>query len=279
MDINFLKEVLEVPTVFGNETLMVDFLMGWGAKNHVPVIIDVYGNVYLKKGKIAEGEYFPCVMAHMDTVQPHRNLIKSNSKLSLVEQTSEIGTKILAMNEISPRVTSITGVGGDDKAGIAICLDIISKTDNIIGAFFRNEEIGCLGSRHADKEIFKLVGYAIEFDAPTNNWLSYVSYNTQLFTKEFFKLVDPILLRYGISNIHDNDPFTDVFVIKEKFDFNCMNFFAGYYHPHSTREYVVYEDTVKASAMGAEIIQLLGSKKYVFKHKKRITPISEIIFD
>jgi putative aminopeptidase FrvX len=68
MDINLLKEVLEVPTVFQHEEMMVDFLINWGIKNSVPVIMDSYGNVYLKKGKIGDGEYFPCVIAHMDNV-------------------------------------------------------------------------------------------------------------------------------------------------------------------------------------------------------------------
>jgi di/tripeptidase len=279
MDIELLKEVLAVPTVYNYEKRMIDFLISWGVKNSIPVILDSYGNVYLKKGKVGEGEYFPCVIAHMDTVQEHRELVEKDVKLKINEKFYKNKTILTALNPLKQGIDSITGVGGDDKAGIAICLDIISKTDNIIGAFFKGEEIGCLGSRNADVDIFNSVGYAIEFDAPGSDWLSYVSNRTQLFNREFFKLVDPILLRYGISNIRDTDPFTDVFAIKRSFDFNCMNLFAGYYDWHSATEFVVYEDTVKASNLGLEIIQLLGNNKYKFKHKKAIQPISKILFD
>lgn len=279
MDLNSLIEVLEIPTLFKREERMVDYLIGWGAKNHVPVILDVYGNVYLKKGKIAEGEYFPCVIAHMDTVQYHEALVDANVKLKITEKYLDGKTILSALNPLKTGVHAITGVGGDDKAGVAICLDIISKTDNIIGAFFKSEEIGCLGAKHVDKDIMKDVGYAIEFDAPSADWLSYVSYGTQLFDREFFKLVDSILLRHGISNIRASDPFTDIYLIKQKFDFNCMNFFAGYYYPHSLSDCVVYEDALKAATMGYEIIQKLGTKKYVFKYKRSVTPLDKILFD
>ena len=276
MDINLLKEVLSVPTVYEHEGKMVDFLISWGIRHSITVIVDAAGNVYLKKGSVAEGEYYPCVIGHMDTVHSdHKLVIGSNTKLDIT-QTESLGRTILTAT--NPITNMKTGIGGDDKAGIAICLDIISKTDKIIGAFFFSEEIGCLGARKADQEIFSKVGYAIEFDAPGSDWVSYVSCKTQLFNKEFFKLIDPILLTYGISNIHDNDPFTDIYIIKRIFDFNCINFFAGYYRMHSSDEYVIYEDSQKAANMGKEIIDLLGSKKYELKYVRKPEPMSNVIF-
>lgn len=279
MDIQLLKEVLEVPTVSGAEDRMVEFLIDWAGKNSIPVILDTFGNVYLKKGSVADGDYFPCVMAHMDTVQRHEKLVEQNLKLILTEKIENGKTIIAALNPLYTGDKAVTGVGGDDKAGIAICLDIISKTDNIIGAFFKSEEIGCLGAKNAEPEIFNSIGYAIEFDAPGNDWLSYVSCNTQLFDKSFFKLIDPILLRYGIGNIRDCDPFTDIFVIKRMFDINCLNFFAGYYRFHSIHEYVIYEDTEKSANMAKEIIDLLGNKRHELKYNRKIELIESVIFD
>ena len=37
-------------------------------------------------------------------------------------------------------------------------------------------------------------------------------------------------------------PYTDNMVLKEKFDFACLNFAAGYYRYHTDNEYVVVED-------------------------------------
>lgn len=285
MDINLLKQVLEIPTCYEHQKRMVDFLMGWGIKNHIPVIVDVYGNVYLKKGQLSEGEYYPCVMAHIDTVQRHTELVEQDLKLNIHESTVNNKTILTATTPLgrlsrdTDETVYHTGIGGDDKAGVAICLEIILQTNKIIGAFFLNEEIGCLGAKKADDIIFSEVGYAMEFDAPGSDWLSYVSHRTQLFNKSFFKLIDPILLKYGIANIRDCDPFTDIYVIKRKFDFNCMNFFAGYYRWHSDEEYVVYEDAIKAANLGKELIQLLGNQKYEFIHNKQIEPMANVIFD
>lgn len=277
MELEFLKEVLSVPTVYGHETKMVEYIIGWGIKNHIPVILDSFGNVYLKKGKVAEGEHYPCVMAHMDTVH-HSNkpLIKDNLRLNIIESKDAKGLKLSALNPIDD---STIGIGGDDKAGVAICLDIIKNTDVIFGAFFLSEEIGCVGAFNADENIFKEVAYAIEFDAPFDDWLTYSSNRTQLFTKEFFKEVDSILLKYGISNIRDCDPYTDAYAIKKKFDINCMNFFAGYYLWHTPQEYVIYEDVVKAYEMGMELIKKLGNTKHVFEYRKAVEPLSNVIFD
>lgn len=285
MDINLLKSVLEVPTVYENEIKMSDFLIAWGIRNSITVIVDIFGNVYLIKGQLKEGEHYPCVIAHMDTVQKHTELIETNTKLKIIETKNSSDAKfhpdktiLTALNPLKTGAEVVTGVGGDDKAGIAICLDIITKSDKIIGAFFKTEEIGCFGAKNADRAIMNQVGYAMEFDAPGSDWLSYVSNTTQLFERSFFKLIDPILLRYGISNIRDCDPFTDIFVIKRTFDFNCLNFFAGYYKWHTEMEYVVYEDTIKAADMGKEIIDLLGNKKYEFVYNKQIESMDKVIF-
>ena len=43
-------------------------------------------------------------------------------------------------------------------------------------------------------------------------------------------------------------------VLKEKFDFSCLNFAAGYYGWHSSTEYVVIEDVQNAINLGEKVI-------------------------
>ncbi len=49
-------------------------------------------------------------------------------------------------------------------------MELLKELPNLKVAFFVSEETGCHGSRKADKDFFKDVGYAIQFDAP-ENWM------------------------------------------------------------------------------------------------------------
>lgn len=273
MKIELLKNTLAVSTVYSHEDNMVDYIINFGIKHGIPVIKDVYGNVYLKKGILEEGESYPCVVAHMDTVHTSQlDLVKSNTNIEIVELNN-------ILYGVHPINETQTGIGGDDKAGVAICLDLILKTDKIIGAFFKEEEIGCLGSKKLDFNVLENIGYAIQFDAPTDNWVSYVSNRTQLFNKEFFDEIKPILKEYDIDRIHSNDPFTDIHIIKQLVPVNCINLYAGYYYQHSSDEFVKIDDVNKAVSMGNEMINKLGCKRYEMEWGPIITPIKEIITD
>jgi hypothetical protein len=57
-------------------------------------------------------------------------------------------------------------------------------------------------------------------------------------------------------------PYTDVYALKTKFDFSCINFSIGYYDYHTKNEYVVVEDTFNGIEMGKKMIELLGYTKY-----------------
>jgi acetylornithine deacetylase/succinyl-diaminopimelate desuccinylase-like protein len=62
-------------------------------------------------------------------------------------------------------------------------------------------------------------------------------------------------------------PYTDVYALKTKFDFACINFSIGYYRYHTPNEYVVVEDTYNGIKMGKDMIESLGYKKY--NHNKQ----------
>ena len=70
-NIDFLKEVLSIPTQTYKEDLMVEYLMNWLEENNIPHYKDDYNNVYATKQEteeLPEDFYFPCVISHTDTV-------------------------------------------------------------------------------------------------------------------------------------------------------------------------------------------------------------------
>ena len=50
-------------------------------------------------------------------------------------------------------------------------------------------------------------------------------------------------------------PYTDVYALKSKFDFSCINISIGYYQYHTKNEYVVIEDVFNGIDMGKKMIQ------------------------
>jgi di/tripeptidase len=261
------KELLSLPSYTGSEQLIREFIVNFGFDNNIVVHVDDIGNVYLIKGTLDEGEYYPCIAAHMDTVyQHHLPLIETNNRLVIMESQipntfdNTIKTILYAENN---------GIGGDDKCGIAICLELILKCDKLIAAFFVEEEFGCKGSKNADKTILDKVGYFIEFDAPTDNWCSEFCSGIKLYNDEMFDLVKPVFQKYNVDNF-SNDPYTDVAILRCNFDVCCLNVFAGYYNQHSNkREFIFIEDVEKSIDMGYELLTTVGNNKMFFERAKR----------
>lgn len=262
---NFLKEVLSIPSYSGSEQLVRNYIVDFANTNNLQHYVDKKGNVYITKGELNEGQTYPCVVAHMDTVHfDQYQLIKDNKRLEIVTSLYSDKTTLTAKN---PDTNEQTGIGGDDKCGVYICLEMLLQKNCLKAAFFVSEEVGMLGSKEADPKFFENVGYAIQFDAPTGNWFSVQCSGTKLWTEEFESVVRPLLESDGVTNF-SYDPFTDVVQLKQKFDFCCAVLFSGYYRQHSKNEYVVVEDVERAVKMGSKMIDDLGFKKFFMKYEK-----------
>jgi tripeptide aminopeptidase len=271
MDIDFLKEVLSIPSVSGDESMVRDYIIEYAKNNGIEYYTDSKKNLYLTKGsdKMTSGEYYPCVVSHMDTVHgSHRELIET--KTNLIIENSEMGTLIAK----HPTTKEQTGIGGDDKCGVYVCLEMFERFDVLKGAFFVEEEIGMLGSKQADDKFFENVGYAIQFDAPSSNWISEVCSGVKLFDEDFKKEIKGTLNECGYTKF-SVDPFTDVNQLASKYDFNCLNLGCGYYRQHTTSEYVVVEEVSDSIKAGYELITKLGMEKYVHKKMEKKTLVNE----
>jgi di/tripeptidase len=87
----------------------------------------------------------------------------------------------------------------------------------------------------------------------------------KLFDKsdEFFKICDNVLTEsFQGRQKYGSHPYTDVYALKSKFDFSCINISIGYYNYHTPEEYVVIEDTFNGVDTGKKMIEMLGNKKH-----------------
>jgi putative aminopeptidase FrvX len=262
-NIELLKNVLSVPTKTYQEERMVAFLVNWLTENSIPYFVDEYNNVYATKqesSELPEDFYFPCVISHTDTVH-NIDTINIREEMLMNAQGEEKLSYKAYNDEGNP-----TGIGGDDKCGVFACLTLLQDLPNVKAAFFVSEETGCHGSLKASEEFFKNVGYGIQFDAPENWMITEKCYGQILFNREseFFKQCDKVLTEGMDNNYMDYmvHPYTDVYALRNKFDFSCINISIGYYNYHTPEEYVVIEDTFNGVDTGKKMIEMLGNKKH-----------------
>lgn len=246
-----LKEVLSVPTHSRQEDLMIQYLESVLSEKGYDYRKDGMGNIYVTKGK---AEYFPCFVAHTDTVHS----VNLNLKVVQLEENEKT-----ILTGIDSKTMKPSGIGGDDKCGVFLCLEMLDKLDNVKVALFVSEEIGCLGSRQADPEFFKNVGYAIQYDSPKGNSMSMTLMGKELFGKstEFGQKVSPLILEHGIDS-WERHPYTDIWPLMEKFGFSCLNLAAGYHRYHTDNEYVVVEEVENAFELGLKLHEILGENFY-----------------
>jgi tripeptide aminopeptidase len=259
-----LNKILEIPSCSGMEDLMVEHIINFCMMNDLQYEVDESQNVYVTKGTPKEGEYYPCVVAHTDTVHfDQKNMIKNREKIKIIESIEDGKTRLYGHNT---KTNDYTGIGGDDKCGIYICFKLLLDFDVIKAAFFVMEETGMQGSQKADPNFFKDVGYAIQFDGPTRNWFSKTLKGKNLWNETFLNDVKPLLEQYNVDNF-SIDPWTDVLQLIEKFDFCCAVFPAGYYGWHTPYEYVIVEEVEECYQLGKESLNKLGNKKYTFNQQ------------
>ena len=243
-----LKDILRVPTVTRNETLLVEWLETYLAgQAGCEVYKDRAGNLLITKGQAAS---YPLVCAHLDTVHEPANVI-----------IKEEGDRLFALDWTDHQ----TGCGGDDKCGVYICLEMLKRLPMLKVAFFVSEECGCVGSRRCVQSWFTDVSYAMEFDSPCDDIMTFTCDGTQLFPVEgpFFEAIYPQLHKFGVTK-WQHHPYTDVSILKRHFDFPCLNLPAGYFRMHSRQEYVQVSVVENSLNLGFALVEALGTKAYKY---------------
>ena len=175
----------------------------------------------------------------------------------------ELKLALKAYEEISGKPT---GIGGDDKAGVFICLELLRELESCKIFLPVAEETGCNGSKEADPDFFKDVSYAIQFDSTENNTMSKTLMGVPLFEEngDFIGKVKNLINEHGLTQWRHH-PYTDTMILSQNFDFSCLNFAAGYYRYHTKDEYVVIEDVNNTLNLAKKVVKLLGNEKHKFK--------------
>lgn len=250
-------KTLSVPSVSGQEHRMRDYIINFAIAHGIEYSVDKTGNLYLTKGHPEMGEFYPCVCAHMDTVQDQQAKWIDDGRLLEIIVEEDDGLHVCFCKDF--------GLGGDDKAGIAICLSLFVSEPMLKGVFFVMEEAGCYGSENADLSWFRDVGYIIAYDSPKRE-VSWACGGARLFDRKFYTTFLADLAEDFNINKFCYHPATDIMFLRLNTSLACMNMFAGYYNYHTSSEYCILEDIEDAIKLGKTLIARLRSKEYLIPY-------------
>ncbi len=259
----YLREVLSVNTCSNREEQMVAFLTHqlsvWASNAVVEHTKD--GNILVTKKQTDFTGYLPCVVAHMDTVHD----IYPGFKVR------EVDGKLFAVQNYGKKNVSKAGIGGDDKVGVFIALEMLKTFDNIKVAFFTNEEIGCIGSNAVDLDWFNDTAFVLQGDRRGNNEIIYSDMNGVVASDEFINDTKPIATKHGYV-FSDQGSYTDATTMSSNgLCVSAYNIACGYYSAHTIDEYVVISDVEKSLNLFVDIIQHLtvdSNKQYLHENKQ-----------
>ena len=256
-----LAKVMMVQTASRKNHLMLSFIKKF--VDNIPnctITSDELGNLYVTKGT---AEFYPCVVAHTDTVHE----IYKNFGIHSVIEGKGTANQFECWSGYSSQLGGIeysAGIGGDDKVGVFIALEMLYQFENIKLAFFVDEEIGCVGSQGADMTFFLDVGYIFQCDRAGATEVIQTSSWTKLFNDDF---AEKIALSMEARNYHlsDKGSVTDVLQLADNGVGVCTaNIGCGYYKAHTVDEFIVIEDVHNCFKLVVDMIKVLGENQYEY---------------
>ena len=271
--INTLADTLSIQTSSGKEDNMIAYIKQFIADYVPDAKVKVKNrNVYVTKG---QADYYPCVVAHTDTVHD-------------IYEDFGVYRRDDVLFAFSNDVEQQGGIGGDDKVGVWIGLQMLRDKDILKCAFFHSEEIGCVGSSAADMSFFKDVGYCFQSDRRGSHDFIRDIYGVELFSEDFSIAISQTLNNHSYKET--SGALTDVYQLKLNGLEVCVaNMSSGYYAPHSDKEVVDIADAINCFDLISNLIDVLGCNLYhhkpnrkeiSFKKRKKKNPYSwEYDFD
>ena len=189
----------------------------------------------------AQGDIPVLLVAHLDTV--HRERVRE-----------------IFYSKDGTRLMSPEGIGGDDRCGVYIILQVIQNTRCHV-LFCEDEETGAIGAREfAKSKIKPKVNYIIEVDRRGAD--DAVFYNCD--NPEFAEFV------CGFGFIEARGSFSDISVIAPRLGIAAVNLSAGYHNEHSKSEYVDLTEMATVMERLSRIVET-PSKKYKYLERTQLS--------
>lgn len=206
-------------------------------------LTETHGSVTVADGFVfAQGKFPVLLVAHLDTV--HKSLPAS-----------------IYYDPETKRLSALEGIGGDDRCGVYMILEIVRKY-NCSVLFTEDEEIGAIGAdKFAESEIAKTFdcNYIVELDRRGATDAVFYDCDNPEFTdfvcKEYFKK--------SIGS------FSDISIIAPALGVAAVNLSSGYYQPHLPTEYVVAPEVDRIIEETLKLLARSPATKFKYIKAKR----------
>jgi len=208
-----------------NQDETSDYVIDFLNKNGIVYTKDSYGNVFNFDTKNA-----PLLSAHMDTVRQESDRV--------LGKTLSYHNALLATGGI---------LGGDDKCGVSIILEVLKKKKNKVNfCFSRDEEIGLVGITAISKEDKNKIEanclYCLVLDRAGNGDI--LCTKNDYGTKEFEDALIKASLEGSFGYLPARGTSSDTAIIRDYI--SSTNLSVGYYNAHTKGEYILVKDYLNA---------------------------------
>ena len=230
------------------EAELLEYAEGELTKNGFTVEVDGFGNLIARK---ESGLGNPVLLtAHYDTVfeEPPFHVVRFMDNL--------IGLDSSLIQ---------CGLGGDDRAGVFIILELSRIVDNCVIAFFADEEVGCVGSNCVDMKHFEDCGVAFALDrhvghSGKNEAVTYTN-GIIIASKEFTDFIAGIAKSYKYEFC--NGLHTDIGELKKRgLNVSALNITCGFMREHTESELIDLNRVANARDFVFDLIELCSGGRF-----------------
>jgi tripeptide aminopeptidase len=233
-------EIMNVQSSTYHTERMAEYIFDYALSKGWDIDVD-NDNLYVTKGVSPDG-YYPCIVSHTDTVH---DIIPDADYNVICDGNIAMAYDLRRMQP--------TGIGGDDKVGIYICLSMLDSLPYCKAAFFRDEEVGCVGSGLALMSFFKDCRFILQCDRKGNKDFVYSIMGSLLYSDKFYKAINPIISNYGYEESIGG--LTDVYTLADKgVGISVANMSCGYWNPHMPDEMINLQDVENCLNMVYDIM-------------------------
>ena len=217
------------------------------------VKMDSYGNIHTQFTLGSGDGAVLHLNSHMDTVsgvKEDKKIVNDNGVFTAILPDGKRGI-----------------LGADDRAGIATILTIINYMPKFDGklkvSFYREEEIGCVGSTKSDKSFLDDVDLSITFDRRGSSDIVVGSFTQPFACNEVGDWLETLSQANGFKYKPIEGGISDAMTVSEH-GINAVNLSVGYYNEHTYNEYLVFSELYTTLEFARCIMRDLNKVKYTF---------------
>lgn len=204
-------------------------------------LLEYYNDVYTGDGFVfAKGTYPVLLVAHMDTV--HKEVVKK-------------------IKYDGPVISSPQGIGGDDRCGIYLILELIKEYRCSV-VFTEDEECGCIGAGKFTKsecsDMCENIKYIVEFDRRGNKDAVFYQCDNPDFEK-FVQSTGYFKKAWGSCS--------DISIIAPALKIAAVNLSSGYHSEHTKNETINLVEVQTILEEAKKLIALEVEEPYIYIEK------------